>query len=150
MFSSSQNEYSLLVRDAEKDLLPAVEAYGLGFLPYFPLASGMLTGKYKRNAPIPENSRFATWKALADRYVNKTNFEIVERLEKFAQQCGHTLLELALSWLAAHPVVSSVIAGATRPEQVEQNVKALEWVLTPEDLAEIDRASKPAVLAARA
>lgn len=92
LFSSSQNEYSLLVRDAEKDLLPAVEAYGLGFLPYFPLASGMLTGKYKRNAPIPENSRFATWKALADRYVNKTNFEIVERLEKFAQQCGHTLL----------------------------------------------------------
>lgn len=150
LFSSSQNEYSLLVRDAEKDLLPAVEAYGLGFLPYFPLASGMLTGKYKRNAPIPENSRFAAWKALADRYVNKTNFEIVERLEKFAQQCGHTLLELALSWLAAHPVVSSVIAGATRPEQVEQNVKALEWVLTPEDLAEIDRASKPAVLAARA
>jgi len=146
-FASCQDEYSLLVRNIEKELLPAMQAHGLGLLPYFPLASGMLTGKYKRNAPVPEGSRFAAWKALGERYANEANFDIVERLEKFSQQRGHSLLELAFSWLTAHPTVSSVIAGATRPEQVEQNAKAADWTLTPEDLAEIDG---PTTQAARA
>jgi aryl-alcohol dehydrogenase-like predicted oxidoreductase len=143
-FASCQDEYSLLVRGIEKELLPAMQAHGLGLLPYFPLASGMLTGKYKRNAPLPEGSRFSAWKALGDRYANEANFDTVERLEKFSQQRGHSLLELAFSWLAAHPAVSSVIAGATRPEQVEQNAKAVDWVLTPEDQIEIDNPAKQA------
>jgi aryl-alcohol dehydrogenase-like predicted oxidoreductase len=146
-FASCQDEYSLLVRGIEKELLPAMQAHGLGLLPYFPLASGMLTGKYKRNAPLPEGSRFAAWKALGDRYAHEANFETVERLEKFAHQRGHSLLELAFSWLAAHPAVSSVIAGATRPEQVEQNAKAVDWVLTPEDLTEIDNPAEQAASA---
>jgi aryl-alcohol dehydrogenase-like predicted oxidoreductase len=146
-FASCQDEYSLLVRTIEKELLPAVQAHALGLLPYFPLASGMLTGKYKRNVGVPEGTRFAAWKALGDRYANDANFDIVERLEKFCQQRGHALLELAFSWLAAHPSVSSVIAGATRPEQVEQNAKAADWTLTPEDLAEIDAPAKQAARA---
>jgi aryl-alcohol dehydrogenase-like predicted oxidoreductase len=146
-FASCQDEYSLLVRGIERELLPAMQAHGLGLLPYFPLASGMLTGKYKRNAPIPEGSRFAAWKALGDRYANEANFDIVERLEKFSQQSGHSLLDLAFSWLAAHPAVSSVIAGATRPEQVEQNAKGVDWALTPEDLAAIDNPAKQAARA---
>jgi aryl-alcohol dehydrogenase-like predicted oxidoreductase len=146
-FASCQDEYSLLVRGVEKELLPAMQAHGLGLLPYFPLASGMLTGKYKRNAPLPEGSRFAAWKTLGDRYTHDANFDTVERLEKFAHQRGHSLLELAFSWLAANPSVSSVIAGATRPEQVEQNAKAVDWVLTPEDLTEIDNPAKQAARA---
>jgi aryl-alcohol dehydrogenase-like predicted oxidoreductase len=141
-FVSSQDEYSLLVRAIEKELLPAIRAYGVGLLPYFPLASGMLTGKYKRNAAVPEGSRFAAWKGLADRYVKDRNFEIVEQLEAFAVQQGHTLLELAFSWLASQPSVSSIIAGATRPEQVEQNVKAAGWKLAPADLEKIDEITK--------
>lgn len=141
-FISSQDEYSLLVRAIEKELLPAIRAYGVGLLPYFPLASGMLTGKYKRKAALPEGSRFAAWKGLADRYVNDRNFEIVEQLQALAVQRGHTLLELAFSWLASQPSVSSVIAGATRPEQVEQNVKAAGWKLAPADLQEIDKITK--------
>jgi len=140
-FISSQDEYSLLVRDVEKEMLPALQAYGMGLLPYFPLASGMLTGKYKRNKTAPENTRFSAWKALGDRYMSEANFGIVERLEKFASERGYTLLELAFSWLAARPAVASVIAGATSPEQVEQNAGAAGWPLTPDELAEIDRLS---------
>jgi aryl-alcohol dehydrogenase-like predicted oxidoreductase len=138
-FVSCQDEYSLLVRDIEKELVPAMQAYGLGLLPFFPLASGLLTGKYKRNAPMPEGTRLANTQRLADRYMTDANWPIVERLADFAAKHGHTMLELAFSWLAAHPYVSSVIAGATKPEQVEQNVKAVDWSLTPEDMAEIDR-----------
>jgi aryl-alcohol dehydrogenase-like predicted oxidoreductase len=138
-FISCQNEYSLLVRDAERELIPAMEAYGLGLLPYFPLASGMLTGKYQRNSPPPPDTRFAAMQPLQKRYVNDANWDVVERLEAFCAQRGHKLLELAFSWLLARPAVSSVIAGATKPEQVEQNVNAAGWVLTPEELAEVDR-----------
>ncbi len=143
-FVSCQDEYSLVVRDPERELVPAMEAYGLGLLPYFPLASGLLTGKYKRNAPLPEGTRLAKTQRLADRYLTAANWEIVERLEAFCARRGHSLLELAFSWLAARPRVCSVIAGATRPEQVEQNVKAVEWALTPEELAEVDRLTKKA------
>jgi aryl-alcohol dehydrogenase-like predicted oxidoreductase len=138
-FISCQNEYSLLMRDVERELLPAMDACRLGLLPYFPLASGLLTGKYKQNAPLPEGTRFTAWKVFADRYLTSANWQIVERLADFCSQRGRALLELAMSWLAAKPVVASVIAGATSPEQVEQNVNAAGWALSTEELAEVDR-----------
>jgi aryl-alcohol dehydrogenase-like predicted oxidoreductase len=137
-FVSCQDEYSLLVRDIERNRLPAAEAYGLGLLPYFPLASGFLSGKYQRHQ-MPEGARLTTSKPLAERYLTEGNWAITERLSEFCAQRGRSLLELAFSWLAARPMVSSVIAGATRPEQLEQNVKAVGWALTPEELKEIDR-----------
>jgi aryl-alcohol dehydrogenase-like predicted oxidoreductase len=141
-FISCQDEYSLVVRDIEKDLLPAAQEYKLGLLPFFPLASGLLTGKYKRGAAAPDDTRFGKAPALRDRYVTPRNEDIVEKLQAFAQARGHSLLELAFSWLLSRPQVSSVIAGATRVEQVEQNVKAAGWTLTAEELAEIDGITK--------
>ncbi len=141
-FVSCQDEYSLVVRDPERELLPAMEAYGLGLLPYFPLACGLLSGKYKRNEPLPEGARLTNTQRLADRYLKDANWQIVERLEGFCAERGRSLLELAFSWLTARPTVSSVIAGATRPEQVEQNVKAVDWPLTPDDLTAIDGLTK--------
>jgi aryl-alcohol dehydrogenase-like predicted oxidoreductase len=138
-FVCCQDEYSLVVREPERELVPMMERHGLGLLPYFPLASGLLTGKYKRNASMPASARLTGTKRLADRYLTEANWRIVERLEDFCARRGRTLLELAFSWLAARPTVASVIAGATQPEQVEANVRAVEWSLTPEDLAEIDR-----------
>jgi aryl-alcohol dehydrogenase-like predicted oxidoreductase len=138
-FVSCQDEYSLLARSVERELLPAMQAFELGLLPYFPLASGLLTGKYKHNLPAPADTRFGTLKGLAERYGTEANWQIVEKLEKFCTQRGHTMLELAFSWLAARPTVASVIAGATRPEQLEQNVTAVGWALTADDVAEIDR-----------
>jgi aryl-alcohol dehydrogenase-like predicted oxidoreductase len=141
-FISCQDEYSLVVRDIEKDLLPCAQAYGLGLLPFFPLASGLLTGKYKRGEAAPDDTRFAKVPRLRDRYVTPHNEEIVEKLQGFAQARGHTLLELAFSWLSARPQVASVIAGATRVEQIEQNVKAVAWNLSAEEMAEIDGITK--------
>jgi aryl-alcohol dehydrogenase-like predicted oxidoreductase len=138
-FVSCQDEYSLVVRDIEKDLLPAAQEYNLGLLPFFPLASGLLTGKYKRGSTPPEQTRFATTPRLRERYVTPHNEDIVEKLEAFATARGRTMLELAFSWLAQRPQVASVIAGATRPEQIEQNVKAIAWTLNAEEMAEIDR-----------
>src|SRR5215467_12998601 len=141
-FVSCQDEYSLLVRDIEKDLLPAAQQYNLGLLPFFPLASGLLTGKYQRGTAAPNDTRFGKVQRLRDRYVTPRNEEIVEKLQAFAQTRGHTMLELAFSWLAARPQVSSVIAGATRIEQIEQNVKAINWKLSAEEMAEIDKITK--------
>ena len=141
-FVSCQDEYSLVVRGIEKDLLPAAKEYELGLLPFFPLASGLLTGKYKRGSAAPDDTRFGKVPALKDRYVTPRNEEIVEKLQGFAAKRGHSMLELAFSWLASQPQVSSVIAGATRVEQIEQNVKAIDWALTGEELAEIDRITK--------
>jgi aryl-alcohol dehydrogenase-like predicted oxidoreductase len=138
-FVSCQDEYSLLVRDPEPELMPAMRRYGLGLLPYFPLASGLLTGKYRRNAPLPEGARLTKTQRLADHFMTDANWPRVERLEDFARSHGHTLLELAFSWLLARAPVASVIAGATRPEQLEENVRAGGWTLTPEQLAELDR-----------
>jgi len=140
-FVSCQDEYSLIVRDAEKELIPAMQAYGIGLLPYFPLASGMLTGKYKRNAPMPEKSRLSYMQPLAERYMTEGNWQIVEKLQDFAAKRGKSMLDLAFSWLACRPTVASVIAGATKPEQLEQNAAAAGWVLTPADIAEIDKLS---------
>ena len=138
-FISCQDEYSLVLRDPDRDLIPAMQKYGLGLLPYFPLASGLLTGKYKRNAPMPEDARLTKTQRLADRYMTEQNWTIVERLEDFCATRGHTMLELAFSWLAARPTVASVIAGATKPEQLEQNVRAVNWAMTGGELAEVDR-----------
>ena len=138
-FISCQDEYSLLVRGIERELVPAMHAYGMGLLPFFPLASGLLTGKYTRGAAAGGDTRFAHWAHLAKRYLTDANWDTVERLSKFASARGHTLLELAFSWLAARPTVSSIIAGATKPEQVEMNVKSAEWVLGHDDMTEIDK-----------
>jgi len=140
-FISCQDEYSLLARDLERELLPAMQSYGQGLLPYFPLAGGFLTGKYKRNAPMPEKARLSYVQNLADRYITDANWNTVEQLEAFASERGKSMLELAFSWLANRPTVASVIAGATRPEQVEQNVTAASWALTRDDMAEIDKRS---------
>jgi aryl-alcohol dehydrogenase-like predicted oxidoreductase len=143
-FASCQDEYSLLVRHIDRELVPAIQAYGLGLLPFFPLASGFLTGKYKRNSPMPPGTRLTNTQRLADRFMTEANWPIVERLTDFAATRGHSLLELAFSWLAARPQVASVIAGATKPEQLDQNAKAVGWALTPDELAEIDRITKVA------
>jgi len=137
-FVSCQDEYSLLVRGIEKDLLPAAQQYNLGLLPFFPLAGGMLTGKYAGAKQVDANTRFAKAPALRDRYMVPHNEAIVEKLQAFAAARGHSMLELAFSWLAARPQVSSVIAGASTPEQIEQNVKAIDWKLSADDMAEID------------
>jgi aryl-alcohol dehydrogenase-like predicted oxidoreductase len=138
-FVSCQDEYSLVRRDIERDLAPAMRQHGLGLLPYFPLGSGLLTGKYKPGAPLPDGARLTVTKRLADRYMTDRNLGIVSKLQAFCERRGHSMLELAFSWLAARPAVASVIAGATKPEQLEQNVRAVDWEVTPEDLAEIDR-----------
>ena len=137
-FVSCQDEYSLLVREVERELIPAAKALGLGILPYFPLASGLLTGKYKRGAALSPGSRLAK-NRHAQEFINERNWRIVGELEAFAARRGHTMLELAFSWILRDGVVASVIAGATTPEQVEQNVRAAGWTLSAEDLAEIDR-----------
>ena len=132
---SAQNQYSLLRREAEEELLPTCERLGIGVLPYFPLASGLLTGKYRRGEPRPEGTR------LSDREAVFTDemFERLEALEAFAKERGLTLLQVAIGGLLAQPAISSVIAGSTKPEQVRANVEAANWEATPEDLAELNR-----------
>ncbi len=142
-FVTSQDEYSLLARDLDTDLLPAIEKFGMSELPYFPLASGLLTGKYQRQQEHPTGTRLAEKPALAERYATPENWDVVEKLSAFASRHGHTLLELAFSWLLSHQVVGSVIAGATKPEQVESNSKAANWKLTAEELVEIDAITSP-------
>ena len=141
-FVTAQDEYSLLNRQVERELVPALKRHGMGLLPYFPLASGLLTGKYKRGQEAPGNTRFGRVKNLGDRYMTEENWRIVDQLAAFSTARGHTLLELAFSWLASHFEVCSVIAGATRPEQIEQNVKAVGWKLSRDDLADVDRIAR--------
>jgi aryl-alcohol dehydrogenase-like predicted oxidoreductase len=141
-FVSSQDEYSLLARDIERELVPALKSFGLGLLPYFPLASGLLTGKYKHGAELPAGTRLALMKRLADRYMTEANWKIVDALDAFCKAHDRSLLELAFGWLAAKSPVASVIAGATKPEQVEANVKAIGWQLSPDELAEVDKISR--------
>lgn len=111
----------------------------MGLIPFSPLASGLLTGKYRRGMAGPPGARLSTTPRLAERYLTAQNWAVVDRLETFAAAHGKTLLELAMSWLARRPAVASIIAGATRAEQVEQNVAAVGWALSPEDMREIDR-----------
>jgi len=135
-FVSAQNEYSLLNREAEAELLPTCERLGIGVLPYFPLASGLLTGKYRRGEPPPEGTRLA---GNPGRLTDEA-FDRVEALEHYASERGRTLLEVAIGVLAARPPVASVIAGATKPEQVRANAAAGEWEPASEDLAALSAA----------
>ncbi|HEX7132409.1 MAG TPA: aldo/keto reductase [Iamia sp.] len=135
-FTGTQIEWSLLSRAVEGDEVPAATAAGLGVVPYFPLASGLLTGKYRRGEPFPEGSRMARSERWA-RMVTDEAFDRVEALEAWAADHGHPLVDLAVAWLLAQPAVSSVITGATRPEQVVANAAAAEWRLTPAEAAEV-------------
>ncbi len=137
-FVTVQNEYSLLEREPERGVIEACRRHGMSLMPYFPLASGILTGKYRRGQPAPEGSRLA--RPGMEEYLSDERLGKAERLEEFARAHGHTLLELALSWLAGRPTVSTVIAGATTPEQVWANAAATTaWKLTDDELAEVDR-----------
>ena len=132
-FVSAQNHWNLLERAIERETIPAAAAFGLGVLPYFPLASGLLSGKYKRGAPPPPGTRLAALPDAAQRALTDANFGIIDKLEPIAAKHGKTLLDLAFAWLLAQPQTSSVIAGATKPEQVEVNVAAGTWKLSEDD-----------------
>jgi aryl-alcohol dehydrogenase-like predicted oxidoreductase len=138
-FTTCQNEYNLLVRGIEKDLVPAMAKHGAGFMPYLPLAGGLLTGKYRRNEPLPRDTRLGSGGWPGSRVLTERNWQLVERLESFCRARGRTLLELAMSWLKARPFVTCIIAGATKPSQVEANLKALDWALSADDLKEVDQ-----------
>ena len=138
-FVNVQNHYSLLERTPEAEVIPEIERLGMTLVPYFPLASGMLTGKYKRGEDAPEGTRLAAWGDRAGAFLSDDRFDVVEQLDAYARDHGHTLPELALSWVAGAPTVASVIAGATSPEQVRANAAAtVAWDLTAEERAEID------------
>jgi aryl-alcohol dehydrogenase-like predicted oxidoreductase len=142
-FVSAQNHYSLLERGVESEVIGSCERFGLGLLPYFPLASGMLTGKYHRNEAPPAGTRLALVGRLAERALNERNFDIVEKLGAFAAEREHSLLDLAFGWLLSKPIIASVIAGATSAAQVEANVAAAQWRLTPEDMTAVDALARP-------
>jgi aryl-alcohol dehydrogenase-like predicted oxidoreductase len=137
-FVTCQDEYSLLSRGIEQALIPAIEKRGLNLLPYFPLASGLLTGKYRRGAPQPQGARLSYSRDHASDVVNDRNWALVEKLAAVAARTGHSLLELVFGWLLARPAIASVIAGATRSEQVEHNVAAAARAPAPAIIAEID------------
>jgi aryl-alcohol dehydrogenase-like predicted oxidoreductase len=138
-FVSAQNNYSLLERRVEHEVNPACEKFGLGMLPYFPLASGLLTGKYKRGEAPPEGTRLAAWGPRGAQALNDKNFDRLEKLSAWAEERGHDMLDLAFAWLLGNPVVSSVIAGATKPEQIAANAAAGGWKLTLEEVAEVTK-----------
>jgi aryl-alcohol dehydrogenase-like predicted oxidoreductase len=137
-FLSAQNLYNLLDRRIERELVPACKRFGISILPFFPLASGFLTGKYRRGEVPAEGTRLAAAGPMAERALTDRNFDTLERLEDFAAKRDRNVLELAMGWLASQSTIPSVIAGATRPDQVELNVRAVEWRLTPDELLELD------------
>jgi aryl-alcohol dehydrogenase-like predicted oxidoreductase len=139
-FVSAQNRYSLLERQAERELVPAALRCGVGVLPFFPLASGVLTGKYRRGEPPPQGTRLAGQPQRASELLSEHTFTVLERLERFAADRGHTVLDVAIAGLAARPAVASVIAGATSPEQVLANARAGEWELSAADMEALDAA----------
>ena len=140
-FVSCQDEYNILNRNVEAELIPAMQKYGCGLLPYFPLASGLLTGKYKRTE-MPEGARLTDMPTFANRiYLTDENFDMVDTLNKFANKTGHSILELAFGWMASRPTTASIIAGATKPEQIDANVAAVNWVLSQSEIDEVDKIS---------
>ncbi len=141
-YISAQNQYNLLDRRIERELVPACKEFGVGILPYFPLASGFLTGKYRKGAEPPKGSRLALMQRMAAEWMTEANFATLGRLDEFANAHGHGLLDLAVGWLASQAQVSSVICGATTPEQVSDNVKAGAWKLSAEELAEVDKITR--------
>ncbi len=141
-FVSCQDEYNILNRNIEEELIPAMQKYGCGLLPYFPLASGLLTGKYKQTA-MPAGARLTDMPTFANRiYLTDENFEIVDKLNAFAKKAGHSILELAFGWMASRPTTASIIAGATRPEQIDANVEAIGWVMSHSEIDEVDKISE--------
>ena len=141
-FVSCQDEYNILNRNIEEELIPAMQKYGCGLLPYFPLASGLLTGKYKQTA-MPAGARLTDMPTFANRiYLTDENFEIVDKLNSFAKKAGHSILELAFGWMASRPTTASIIAGATRPEQIDANVEAIGWVMSHSEIDEVDKISE--------
>ncbi len=140
-FVANQVAYNLMNRRIENELVPFCQEYGIGIIPFSPLAGGFLTGKYRPDAPAPEGTRGYNNTMFA-RNLTEKNFALLSRLEEFCSQRGHNVGELAIAWLTAMPGVSSVIIGATKPEQVQENAVASEWKLTPEELEEIDAISK--------
>jgi aryl-alcohol dehydrogenase-like predicted oxidoreductase len=136
-FVSAQNNFSLLERGVEREVLPACERFGMGLLPYFPLASGFLTGKYRRGESPRQGTRLAAWGKRGAAALNERNFDRLEALEQWAEQRGRRILDLAFAWLLGHRAVSSVIAGATSPEQVQTNARCAEWILTQEEVEEV-------------
>ena len=136
-FISVQAEYSLVERKAAAELIPALRHFGVGLLPFFPLAGGMLTGKYAPDGDMPEGARLTNTPKMAERYMTKANWARVGRLDGFCKDRGRSLLDLAFAWLLAEPAVPSVIAGATRPEQIDANVVAGDWVLSDAERAEV-------------
>jgi aryl-alcohol dehydrogenase-like predicted oxidoreductase len=140
-FICALQQYSLLAREIEAEVLPAMQQYGVGLIPFFPLAGGMLTGKYKAGTALPAGSRLTDTKDA--RFLNEANYARVAKLEAFASERGRTVLELAFSWLLGHAVVASVIAGATTPDQLDANAGAADWALSEDDYREIDRALAP-------
>jgi aryl-alcohol dehydrogenase-like predicted oxidoreductase len=137
-FAAAQDEYNLLSRRIEADLLPVIERHGMALVPYFPLASGLLTGKYRKGQPIPSGMRLSEQRFSA-RFMSEANVAVVEKLAIFCAERGRTMLQLAFGWLLSRSCVASIIAGATSPEQVQQNADALGWQMTAEELAAVDR-----------
>ena len=142
-FVSVQNEYSLLVRDVESEVVPAMRKFGLGLLPFFPLAGGLLTGKYRHGEPLPAGARLTDTKRSADRFLTERNWRIVDALQAFADSKGRKLVDVAVGWVLARPWVGSVIAGATSAEQIESNVAAGAVRLADDEIAELDRLTAP-------
>ena len=140
-FISAQNEYSLVDRRIEGELVPAANAYGVGILPYFPLANGLLTGKYQRNHAMPDGARMTERPTRAEEVLTDRNWTIAEKVADYAAARGHSLLEAAIGWLASQDHVPSVIAGATTAEQVAQNAAAADWRMTAEEIADINALS---------
>lgn len=141
-FVSVQNEFSLIVRDPIAEVLPECRRQGMAFLPYFPLASGLLTGKYRQGQPRPEGTRLSQGER-ADRILSEANLALVSRLTSFAESKGRSMLELAFGWLLSQPQVASVIAGATSAAQVRSNAEAGGWRLTAQELAEVESMLSP-------
>jgi aryl-alcohol dehydrogenase-like predicted oxidoreductase len=137
-FIACQDQYNLLSRQIEAEIIPAIESHHLALIPYFPLASGMLTGKYAFGAPIPAGSRMS-YQRYSDRFLNDENFRVVESLRAFCANRGRSLLELAFGWLLSKPFVGCVIAGASSPEQIYQNAAAIDWRLDAAEMVEVDR-----------
>ncbi|MBI4340241.1 MAG: aldo/keto reductase, partial [Chloroflexi bacterium] len=137
-FVCDQPQYSMLRREVEREVALCCQAYGLGIIPYSPLASGFLTGKYQRGKPGPEGARLSGNSRQAAGILTDANYDVLEKLENFAAEREHSMTDLAFGWLLANPLVSSVIAGATTPEQVAENAKAGEWRLTSEDMKALD------------
>ena len=136
-FVAAQFGYSMMARGAEEEMIPACRQLGVSVVPYLPLAAGFLTGKVGADGSVPPGTRLAIEQQTAERWITPRNLELVRKLEEWSKERGHTVLDLAFAWLLAEPVVATVIAGASSPDQVKKNVSAADWRLTPEERDEV-------------